>query len=135
MQLVNSTLSQPITQYTLSTNNAKSKTTVAFNKVEKNNVKQIEIDSDAKQHRVKDQQSANNKQQAELVYNQEAVTKLQNQQLDDVRHHFNDNASQERTSKEQVTFQNKTAVSQYQVVGALAQRESVQQMFGIDLLA
>ena len=37
--------------------------------------------------------------------------------------------------KEQITRNNQTAVSSYQLVGNLAQRESVQSMMGVDLFA
>ncbi len=41
----------------------------------------------------------------------------------------------DKTTKEHISSQNQTAVAHYKVVGNLAQRESVQQMFGVDLFA
>lgn len=38
-------------------------------------------------------------------------------------------------AKEQITRNNQTAISSYQLVGNLAQRESVQSMMGVDLFA
>ena len=48
---------------------------------------------------------------------------------------FSANSSDEEFAKETISSQNQTAVSSYQAIGNLAQRESVQQLLGIDLYA
>jgi len=45
------------------------------------------------------------------------------------------NQSNKFTAKDQISSQNQTAVSSYQNINNLAQRESVQQLLGIDLYA
>jgi len=45
------------------------------------------------------------------------------------------NQSSKFTAKDQISSQNQTAVSSYQNINNLAQRESVQQLLGIDLYA
>ncbi len=63
----------------------------------------------------------NNQEQSQLVQKNEATTG------------FSD--STKFIAKENISSQNQTAVSSYQKVGNLAQRESVQQLLGIDLYA
>lgn len=45
------------------------------------------------------------------------------------------NQSAEQLAKEQIPLHNQSAVSSYQMIGNLAQRESVQQMLGVDVFA
>ncbi len=139
MQLVNSTLNHPSTNFTRNASNATGNSAIVFDKVAKANnppVNQPAIDSDIKQNQSsKELQYASDKHKAEFSFNQEAIALLQKQEMESAGHGFNNHASQNPTSKEQVSFQNQTAVNQYQAVGNLAQRESVQQMFGVDLFA
>lgn len=65
----------------------------------------------------------NNQAQSQLVKDKSADSYSASAALDD------------NFSKDSISFQNRNAVSSYQSIGNLAQRESVQQIFGVDVFA
>ncbi|MCW8832986.1 MAG: hypothetical protein OQK09_01660 [Colwellia sp.] len=84
---------------------------------------------------VEQQQSSKKPAQANIVINEQALElyeKNQASQLAQAQLNADNVAS---TSQDQPSAKNETAVASYQAVGNLAQRESVQALFGVDLFA
>jgi len=77
--------------------------------------------------------------EAAIAYYESSASSNQLTQHESSGGNFNsDNTSQgfnNRFSKDNISSQNQSAVSSYQSIGNLAQRESVQQLLGIDLFA
>lgn len=87
-------------------------------------------------HRLESTQSQSTQSQSTQFQNSQVQKdQVPNQVIpqDDSRTDFAN--SSEFIAKDQVSFQNQTAVSSYQRINNLAQRESVQQLLGIDLYA
>lgn len=81
-----------------------------------------------------EQEQSSKGQTPSIVIDEQALAQFkENQDLQA----SNDNSSFDRsyTSQDQPSAKNETAVASYQAVGNLAQRESVQQFFGVDLFA
>tara|TARA_B110000467_G_C18080807_1_gene346528 strand:+ start:240 stop:635 length:396 start_codon:yes stop_codon:yes gene_type:complete len=89
----------------------------------------------------KPEQNLNNQKESNqnVELNEAAIAFLESKQaqgdLVQQADEFSVNSSDEEFAKETISSQNQTAVSSYQAIGNLAQRESVQQLLGIDLYA
>ena len=88
-------------------------------------------------------QSSNKQAQASIVIDEQAIAlyeqsqALQSAQSTSPTESSKESFSFEKSSasQDQPSAKNETAVASYQAVGNLAQRESVQQLFGVDLFA
>jgi|GEM_PF-1314239 len=76
------------------------------------------------------EQSLANQAQSGIVIDEKAVALFEQQQHAKLNSNYSGSLNQDQPSSK-----NETAVASYQAVDNLAQRESVQQMFGVDLFA
>ncbi len=85
----------------------------------------------------KNQFERNQLEQKQLEQNQAEQSQIEKNQLEQRAQLSNEGFSFENSSasQDQPSAKNETAVASYQVVGNLAQRESVQQLFGVDVYA
>lgn len=84
-----------------------------------------------------EQEKSLNKQAGNgIVADQQAIALFEKKQLEANTTKFNSsNNSFSAADKDKPSPKNETAVASYQAVGNLAQRESVQQLFGVDVFA
>lgn len=75
------------------------------------------------------EQSLNSQAQSGIVIDDKAIALFQQQQAKSTNDYSN------ALNQDQPSSKNETAVASYQAIDNLAQRESVQQMFGVDLFA
>ncbi len=76
------------------------------------------------------EQSLHSQAQSGIIIDEQAIAFFEQQQHAKSNNHYSDSLNQDRPSSK-----NETAVASYQAVDNLAQRESVHQMFGVDLFA
>lgn len=70
------------------------------------------------------------------VADQQAIAQFEKNQLEaSAAKSTENNSTFSTTDRDQPSPKNETAVASYQAVGNLAQRESVQQLFGVDVFA
>ncbi len=84
------------------------------------------------------EKSLNKQADKGVVVDQQAIALFEKSQfeIDAAKSSFNNNSSSTNFSaKDKPSPKNETAVASYQTVGNLAQRESVQQLFGVDVFA
>ena len=81
---------------------------------------------------VEQQQNSNKQAKESIVYDEQAVALFEQNQQSQVTQAPQSNES---FSSDQPSAQNETAVASYQAINNLAQRESVQQLFGVDVFA
>ena len=80
--------------------------------------------------------SSNQQAKPNVVIDEQAIAFFeQNQLIQSQSSKENFSFDDSSTSQDQPSAKNETAVASYQAVGNLAQRESVQQLFGVDLYA
>lgn len=70
-----------------------------------------------------------------FVINEQAIVKFKENQLSQRDTSQFSNNQYATTSPDQPSSKNLTAITQYQAINNLAERESVQKIFGVDLLA
>lgn len=82
------------------------------------------------------EQSTNKQKTPSIVIDEQAIA-LYQQSQSALSKPLNDSSSfaQSSAEQDQPSAKNETAVASYQAVGNLAQRESVQKLFGVDLFA
>ncbi len=124
MQVVNSTLSAKTAKLSSNVNSIKGEATfVAKNQVNDSRLAQTR-GAQQKPH------------STELVLSSEAIAYIEQQaQLPQRLEPLHQNKSQTNRLNEPLSLKHLTAVNQYQAIDNLAQRESVQQMLGVDLFA
>ena len=107
----------------------------------KNSVRSVEpvVVSD-----IEKEQSSNNPAKSRVVIDEQAIALFEQNQVEQNQASFSATAPSSKensffegssTSQSQLSVKNETAVANYQAVGNLAQRESVQKLFGVDLFA
>lgn len=103
--------------------------------------------------KIKQEQPSSKQAKASIVANEQAIALFEKNQVEQnqleqsqasqlVQAHqdknnasFDDSFNESSANKDQPSAKNETAVASYQAVGNLAQRESVQQLFGVDVFA
>ncbi len=86
-------------------------------------------------YEIAQEQSSNNQTNSNVAIDEQAIALFEQNQ---VSLSLQEQASKNNfssTSQNQLFAKNETAVANYQVVSNLAQRESIQQLFGVDLFA
>ena len=81
------------------------------------------------------EQSSNTPVQPSIVIDEQAVALYKESQQSPVNSSPSSSNAFSSASQDKPSAQNETAVASYQAVGDLAKRESVQQLFGVDLFA
>ncbi len=91
---------------------------------------------------IEQKQSSNKQAKANIVIDEQAIALFEKNQAEQNQLEQRTQLSNERfsfdepsASQDQPSAKNETAVASYQAVGNLAQRESVQQLFGVDVYA
>ncbi len=84
---------------------------------------------------VEKEQSTNNQAQPSIVIDEQAIALFEQTQSSQLSTSKPNHESSSSASQDQPSLKNETAVASYQTVGNLAQRETVQQMLGVDLFA
>ncbi len=88
---------------------------------------------------VEQEQSSNKQAKPSIVLDEQAIALFEQNQASVLTQAQLNNESLDfdntTTSPDQPSAKNETAVASYQAVGNLAQRESVQQLFGVDVFA
>lgn len=85
--------------------------------------------------RAEKEQSSNSQTVPSIVIDEQAIAIFeQSRSLNTKQDQFSQNSSTS-ASQDLPSAKNETAVANYQAVGNLAERESVQKMFGVDLFA
>jgi len=89
---------------------------------------------------IEQEKSSNNQAKPSIVIDEQAIALFEQNQLEQSQASFStpEQSSKQSlfsASQDQPTAKNESAVANYQAVGNLAQRESVQQLFGVDLFA
>jgi len=86
--------------------------------------------------KVEQEKSLNKQADKGVIADQQAIALFEKNQLEANATKFNSgNDSFSAADKDKPSPKNETAVANYQAVGNLAQRESVQQLFGVDVFA
>jgi|LLEM01.1.fsa_nt_gi hypothetical protein len=75
------------------------------------------------------------KSTATIVIDEQAITLFKEKQTSQLAYSRSNNANYSDVGQDQPTVKNETAVAQYQAIDNLSERESVQKLFGVDLLA
>ncbi len=84
---------------------------------------------------IEQEKTPNNQEKSSIVINEQGIAFYEERQASVSTQAQPRNESYSSTSKDQLSAKNETAVANYQTVGNLAQRESVQKLFGVDLFA
>ncbi len=87
---------------------------------------------------IEQEQSSNQKAQSSIVIDEQAIALFEENRASQLVQGIQSQTYQNSfssASQDQPTAKNETAVASYQTVGNLAQRESVQKLFGVDLFA
>jgi hypothetical protein len=102
------------------------------NALTKNSVRPVEpaVVSETEQ-----EQSSNRQATPSIVIDEQAIAQYQQSQTSFSSQEQSNKDSSTSTSQDQLSAKNETAVANYQAVGNLAERESVQKLFGVDLFA
>jgi len=104
----------------------------------KNSVRPAESASEIEQNQSSNKLSSKSATQQtvpSIVIDEQAVALYQQSQLSAQTPVQSKQAGVSSASQDQPSSKNETAVASYQAVGNLAKRESVQQLFGVDLFA
>jgi len=108
------------------------------------NVQQVgnatQVNNPREQTRVAQEQKSENKdqqanQQSRFDVDQQALALVEQQQQQQKSSKQGAGANNQQTTYDQPSNQNQTAVAAYQAVDSIAQRDNIQQSFGIDLIA
>ena len=81
------------------------------------------------------EQPSSNQATPSIVIDEQAIALFEQSQASFSSNTQSNNESSSSASQDQPSAKNETAVANYQAVGNLAQRESVQKLFGVDLFA
>ncbi len=84
---------------------------------------------------VEQEQSSNKQAKSSIIIDEQAIALFEQSQSSAPIQAQSNKDSFSSAGQDQPSAKNETAVASYQTVGNLAQRESVQQMFGVDLFA
>ena len=85
--------------------------------------------------KVEQEQSPNTQTQPSIVIDEQAIALFEQNQASQSASAQPSENSFSSASQDQPSAKNETAIASYQAVGNLSQRESVQQLFGVDLFA
>lgn len=85
--------------------------------------------------KVVEEQSSPKQSTPNIVIDEQAIALFKEQQAAQQAFTGHDHNNHSAASHDQPSLKNETAVANYQAVGNLAERESVQKLFGVDLFA